>query len=52
MKFYLIKHKENKTTSSCMPYLFKTKESAQRYIEEMTYFPDEFTVVKAIEMED
>lgn len=51
MKFYLIKYKENKTTSSCMPYLFKSEEAAQRYIDEATYFPKEFTVVEAIIME-
>lgn len=49
---YLIKYKNNSTTSSCMPYIFKTMESARRYIEEYTYFPDEFDVVKAIEMEE
>ena len=52
MKRYLIKYDNNGTDSCCMPYLFKTKESAQRYIEENTYFPDEFSIVEAIEVED
>ena len=52
MKRYLIRYKNGKTTSSYMPYLFKTKERAQQYINENTYFPEEFDVAEAIDWED
>ena len=47
---YLIQYTENDTASNCMPYLFDSEEDAQRYIQEATYFPNEFRVIKAIKI--
>ena len=46
MKFYLIQWKETEAQANCFPYLFKSKEEAECYIYEATYFPREFEVIE------
>lgn len=51
MKYYMISWKESDVDSRCFPYIFKSKEDAQRFIEETTYLPSEFEIVDAILVE-
>lgn len=50
MKHYMIKYKKTNAQANCFPYLFESKENAQRYIDEATYFPKEFEVIEAIKI--
>lgn len=52
MKYYMIRWMESDATANCFPYIFKTKEDAQRYIDEATYFPDEYDVIEVEPFKD
>ena len=50
MKYYMIRWKGSDATARCFPYIFDSKENAQRYIDEATYFPNEYETIEAIKI--
>lgn len=46
MKVYLAQYGTELGCANCLPYVFKTEEEAQQYIDEATYFPREFHVIE------
>ena len=50
--FYMIRYKETEIHANCFPYIFDTHEDAQRFIDEATYYPQEFEVITAIRWKD
>lgn len=43
--YYLIQDVKSKDMTNCFPYIFKTKEDAQRYLKDATVHTDDFRII-------
>jgi len=46
MTYFMVKWVDTHVDANCFPAIFKTKEDAERYIQEATFYPDEFKVIE------
>lgn len=51
-QMFLIKYTGTTIQACCFPYVFSSAEKAQQFIDEACYYPDEFVVIEAENMDE